>query len=144
MHYHSKGYQQGLQWWPTDLRLSNTSISYLYESPNCGFMHIMIDLYGLKMPEYISTLKKKKPTIFVDETALIPLVIFQWFHREEMTYFTMRPSRSDGRYLLCSLLTSFQSVRPPNFLISCHVFSAMDGCDLLRPSRLQEFVTLHN
>jgi hypothetical protein len=30
----------------------------MYESLNCRFMHVMTDLYGLKMPEYISTLKK--------------------------------------------------------------------------------------
>jgi hypothetical protein len=33
MCYHSKGYQQGLQGWPTDVRLSTTCISCVYESP---------------------------------------------------------------------------------------------------------------
>jgi hypothetical protein len=34
MRYHSKGYQQGLQGWPTDVRLSTTCISCVYESLN--------------------------------------------------------------------------------------------------------------
>jgi hypothetical protein len=59
MRYHSKGYQQGLQGWPTDVRLSTTCISCMYESLNHGFMHVTTDLCGLKTPEYVSTLKKK-------------------------------------------------------------------------------------
>jgi hypothetical protein len=59
MRYHSKGYQQGLQGWPTDVRLRTTCISCVYESLNHGFMRVTIDLYGLKTPEYVSTLKKK-------------------------------------------------------------------------------------
>jgi hypothetical protein len=39
MHYHSKGYQQGLQGWPTNVRLRTTCISCVYESLNHGFMH---------------------------------------------------------------------------------------------------------
>jgi hypothetical protein len=58
MRYHSKGYQQGLQGWPTDVRLITTWISYVYESLNHGFMHVTKDLCGLKTPEYVSTLKK--------------------------------------------------------------------------------------
>jgi hypothetical protein len=73
MLYHSKGYQQGLQGWPTYVRLRTTCISCVYESLNRGFMCVMTDLYGLKMPEYVSTLKKKIPTIFAKESALIPL-----------------------------------------------------------------------
>jgi hypothetical protein len=34
MRYHSKGYQQGLQGWPTDVRLRTTCISCVYESLN--------------------------------------------------------------------------------------------------------------
>jgi hypothetical protein len=59
MCYHSKGYQQGLQGWPTDARLRTTCISCVYESLNWGFMHVMTDLCGLKMSEYVSTLKNK-------------------------------------------------------------------------------------
>jgi hypothetical protein len=77
MRYHSKGYQQGLQGWPTDVRLRTTCISYVYESLNRGFMHITTDLCGLKTLEYISTLEKKIPTISAKESALIPLVIYQ-------------------------------------------------------------------
>jgi hypothetical protein len=77
MCYHSKGYQQGLQGWPTDVRLSTTCISCVYESLNRGFMHVMIDLYGLKTPEYISTLKKNLTHTFYrgkcsDTTCNIP------------------------------------------------------------------------
>jgi hypothetical protein len=77
MRYHSKGYQQGLQGWPTDVRLRTTCISCMYESLNHGFMHVMTDLCGLKTPEYVSTLKKKNPTIFAKESALIPLARYQ-------------------------------------------------------------------
>jgi hypothetical protein len=77
MHYHSKGYQQGLQGWPTNVCLSTTCISCVYESLNYGFMHVTTDTYGLKTSEYVSTLKKKLPTISVEESALIPLVIYQ-------------------------------------------------------------------
>jgi hypothetical protein len=73
MCYHSKGYRQGLQGWPTNVHLRTTCISCMYESLNCGFMHVTIDLYGLKTLEYVSTLKKKKPTISAKESALIPL-----------------------------------------------------------------------
>jgi hypothetical protein len=59
MHYHSKGYQQGLQGWPIDVRLRTNCISCMYESLNCGFMCVTTDLYGLKSPEYVSTLKKQ-------------------------------------------------------------------------------------
>jgi hypothetical protein len=59
MRYHSKGYQQGLQGWPTDVRLRTTCISYVYESLNRGFMHVTKDLCALKMLEYVSTLKTK-------------------------------------------------------------------------------------
>jgi hypothetical protein len=58
MFYHSKGYQQGLQGWTTDVRLSTTCISCMYESLNYSFMCVMIDLCGLKMSQYISTLEK--------------------------------------------------------------------------------------
>jgi hypothetical protein len=61
MRYHSKGYQQGLQGWPTDVHLRTTCISYVYESLNHEFMCVTTDLYGLKTPEYISTLKKEFP-----------------------------------------------------------------------------------
>jgi hypothetical protein len=76
MRYHSKGYQQGLQGWPTDVRLRTACISYVYESLNCGFMRVTTYLCGLKMPEYVSTLEKKIPTISTKESALIPLVIY--------------------------------------------------------------------
>jgi hypothetical protein len=59
MRYHLKGYQQGLQGWRIDVHLSTTCISCVYESLNHGFMPVMIDLCGLKMSEYVSTLKKK-------------------------------------------------------------------------------------
>jgi hypothetical protein len=59
MRYHSKGYQQGLQGCPTDVLLSTTFISCMYESINRGFMRLTTNLCGLKMPEYVSTLKKK-------------------------------------------------------------------------------------
>jgi len=59
MRYHSKGYQQGLQGWPTDVHLSTTCISCVYESLSHGFMCIMTNLCALKMLEYVSTLKKK-------------------------------------------------------------------------------------
>jgi hypothetical protein len=61
MRYHSKGYQQGLQGWPTDVRLRTTCISYVYESLNRWFMHVMTDLCGLKTLAYVSTLEKKYP-----------------------------------------------------------------------------------
>jgi hypothetical protein len=78
MRYHSKGYQQGLQGWPTDVRLRTTCISCMYESLNRGFMHVTTDLCGLKTSEYVSTLEKKNlPTISAKESALIPLVIYQ-------------------------------------------------------------------
>jgi hypothetical protein len=73
MRYHLNGYQQGLQGWPTNVRLRTTCIFYVYESLNHGFMRVMTDLCGLKMPEYISTLEKKIPTISAKESALIPL-----------------------------------------------------------------------
>jgi hypothetical protein len=57
MRYHSKGYQQGLQGWPTDVLLRTTSISCVYESLNREFMRVTIDLCGLKTLEYVSTLK---------------------------------------------------------------------------------------
>jgi hypothetical protein len=77
MRYHSKGYQQGLQGWPTDVRLSTTCISCMYESLNRGFMRITTDLYGLKTSEYVSTLKKKLTHTFCrgkcsDTTCNIP------------------------------------------------------------------------
>jgi hypothetical protein len=62
MRYHSKGYQQGLQGWPTDVRLSTTCISCVYESLNRGFMRETTDLCGLKTLEYVSTPKKKSLT----------------------------------------------------------------------------------
>jgi hypothetical protein len=78
MRYHSKGYQQGLQGWPTDVRLRTTCISCVYESLNHGFMRVTTDLCGLKMSEYVSTLKKNiNPQFSAKESALIPLVIFQ-------------------------------------------------------------------
>jgi hypothetical protein len=58
MRYHSKGYQQGLQGWPTDVCLSTTCISYMSESLNHRFMHVTTYIYGLKMLEYVSTLKE--------------------------------------------------------------------------------------
>jgi hypothetical protein len=61
MRYHSKGYQQGLQGWPKDVRLRTTCIFGMYESLNHEFMHVTIELYGLKMLEYVSTLEKKFP-----------------------------------------------------------------------------------
>jgi hypothetical protein len=64
MHCHSKGYQQGLQGWPTDVCLITTCISFVYESLNHGFMCIMKYLCSLKTLEYVSTLEKKLPTIF--------------------------------------------------------------------------------
>jgi hypothetical protein len=57
MCYHSKGYQEGLQGWPTDVCLRTTCISYVYEFINHGFMCVMKDLYGLNISEYVSTLK---------------------------------------------------------------------------------------
>jgi hypothetical protein len=63
MRYHSKGYQQGLQGWPTDVRLRTTCIFCVYESLNRGFMRVTIDLYGLKTLEYVSTLEKKYPQV---------------------------------------------------------------------------------
>jgi hypothetical protein len=77
MRYHSKGYQKGLQGWPTDVRLRTTCISCVYESLNRGFMRVMTDLYSLKTLEYVSTLKKFNPQFSAEESALIPLVIFQ-------------------------------------------------------------------
>jgi hypothetical protein len=77
MHYHSKGYQHGLQGWPTNVRLSTTCISCMYESPTAGFMHLTTDLCSLKTSEYISTLKKFNPQFSAKEGALIPLVVFQ-------------------------------------------------------------------
>jgi hypothetical protein len=77
MRYHSKGYQRGLQGWPTDVRLRTTCISCMYESLNRGFMRVTIDLYGLKTLEYVSTLEKKIPTISAKESALIPLARYQ-------------------------------------------------------------------
>jgi hypothetical protein len=58
MRYHLKGYQRGLQGWPTDVRLRTTCVSCVYESLNRGFMRVTSDLSGLKTPEYVSTLKK--------------------------------------------------------------------------------------
>jgi hypothetical protein len=49
----------------------------MYESLNRGFMRVMTDLCGLKTPEYVSTLKKKIPTISAKESALIPLARYQ-------------------------------------------------------------------
>jgi hypothetical protein len=72
MHYHSKGYQQRLQGWPTDVRLRTTSISCMYESLNHEFMHITTYICGLNMPEYVSTLEKN-PTFVAKESALIRL-----------------------------------------------------------------------
>jgi hypothetical protein len=43
MRYHSKGYQQGLQGWPTNMRLRTTCISCVYESLNRGFMRGTVD-----------------------------------------------------------------------------------------------------
>jgi hypothetical protein len=40
-------------------------------------MRVTIDLCSLKTSEYVSTMKKINPQIYVDEGALIPLVIFQ-------------------------------------------------------------------
>jgi hypothetical protein len=77
MHYHLKGYQQGLQGWPTDVRLRTTCISCVYESHNIGFMCVMTDLCGLKTLEYVSTLEKKIPTNSAKEIALIPLARYQ-------------------------------------------------------------------
>ena len=59
MRYHSKGYQQGLEGWPTYVRLSTTCIFCMYESLNRGFMCVTTDLCGLKTLEYVSTLEKK-------------------------------------------------------------------------------------
>jgi hypothetical protein len=56
--------------------IKNHCISCMYESINHGLMCVMIDIYGLRMLEYVSTLKKKLPTIFSKESALIPLVIY--------------------------------------------------------------------
>jgi hypothetical protein len=64
MHYHSKGYQKYLQVWPIDVLLSTTCIYCMYEYLNHGFMHVVIDICNLKTSEYVSTLKKKLPTIF--------------------------------------------------------------------------------
>ena len=77
MHYHLKGYQKGLQGRPKNVRLRTTCISYVYESLNRGFMRVTTDLCGLKTPEYVSTLKKKLPTISAQESALIPLARYQ-------------------------------------------------------------------
>jgi hypothetical protein len=57
--------------------LSITCISCMYESLNHGFMHVTIDLYGLKTPEYVSTLKKNLTYTFFrgkcsDTTCNIP------------------------------------------------------------------------
>jgi hypothetical protein len=79
MRYHSKGYQQGLQGWPTDVCLRTTCISCVYESLNRGFMRVMTDLCGLKTPEYVSTLEKKFPQFCQgkcsDTTYKIPDII---------------------------------------------------------------------
>jgi hypothetical protein len=77
MCYHSNGYQQGLQGWPTDVRLRTTCISCMYESLNRGFMRIMENICGLKTPEYVSTLEKKNSHKFCqgkcfDSTCNIP------------------------------------------------------------------------
>jgi hypothetical protein len=62
------------------VHLINTCISCMYESLNHGFMHVTIDLYGLKTPEYVSTLKKKNSHNFFqgkcsDTTCKIPNII---------------------------------------------------------------------
>jgi hypothetical protein len=80
MLYHSKGYQHGLQGWPTDVRLRTTYISHVYESLNCRFMCVTTDLCGLKTSEYVSTLKKKNSYNFCqgkcsDTTCKIPDII---------------------------------------------------------------------
>jgi hypothetical protein len=49
----------------------------MYESLNCGFMCVTTDICGLKMLEYVFTLKKKIPTISAKESALIPLARYQ-------------------------------------------------------------------
>jgi hypothetical protein len=77
MRYHSKGYQQGLQGWPTDVRLRTTCISCVYESLNRGFMHVTTDLCGLKTPGIRLYPGKKIPTISAKESALIPLARYQ-------------------------------------------------------------------
>jgi hypothetical protein len=77
MRYHSKGYQQGLQGWPTDVRLRTTCISCVYESLNRGFMRVTTDLCGLKTSGIRLYPEKKIPTISAKESALIPLVIYQ-------------------------------------------------------------------
>jgi hypothetical protein len=59
MRYHSKGYQHGLEGWPTNVCLSTTCISYVYESLNRRFMRVTKNLCGLNTSEYISTLKKQ-------------------------------------------------------------------------------------
>ena len=89
MRYHSKGYQQGLQGWPIDVILRTTCISCVYESLNFVFMHVTTDLCDLKTPEYVSTLKKKIPTISAKESALIPLSRYQIYKicRTEMKYY---------------------------------------------------------
>jgi hypothetical protein len=77
MRYHLKGYQHGLQGWPTDVHLRTTCISCMYESLNHKFMRVTIDLYALKTSEYVSTLEKKKSHNFCqgkcfDTTCNIP------------------------------------------------------------------------
>jgi hypothetical protein len=76
MRYHLKGYQQGLQGWPTYVRLRTTCISGMYESLNCRFMRVATDLCGLNTSKYVSTLKKI-PTISAKESALILLARYQ-------------------------------------------------------------------
>jgi hypothetical protein len=73
MRYHSNGYQQGLQGWPTDVRLRTTCISCVYESLNRGFMRVTTDLCGLKTLGIRLYPEKKIPTISTKESALIPL-----------------------------------------------------------------------
>jgi hypothetical protein len=76
MRYHSKGYQQGLQGWPTYVRLSTTCISYVYYSLTMGLCSVTTNLCSLKTSEYVSTLEKNNPQFSVEESALIPLVRF--------------------------------------------------------------------
>jgi hypothetical protein len=76
MHYHSKGYQQGLQGWPTDVRLRTTCISCVYESPTTVYARNNISLW-LKDARIRLYPEKNLPTISAKESSLIPLVIYQ-------------------------------------------------------------------
>jgi hypothetical protein len=77
MHYHSKGYQQGLQGWPTDVHLRTTCISCVYESLNRVYVHNDRSLWLKDARIRLYPEKKFNPQFSAKESALIPLVIFQ-------------------------------------------------------------------